>query len=91
MNGVKTVAVVNGDNGVEIIESLVVTSMTHKECIEYINRMNRKMAKMEREYNALLNIATTLERQRNRLLKEKFEIMEEELRFAYPKKLFGRK
>jgi hypothetical protein len=88
MANVKAIAMIHNENGMESIEGIVVTNMTQEDYIMHINRMRREMMRMQREYNNLLEITKTLERQRNRLLRDKFALIEEELQSSYLRKLF---
>lgn len=90
MANIKTIAVVHNNDGIDIVEGIVTTNMTQEDYIMHINRMRREMMRMQKEYNNLLGIAKTLERQRNRLLREKFAILEEELQPSYLRRLFGK-
>ena len=83
MNDVRVIAIVHENNDAHTVEGFITTEMTHDDYITHINRMRREMARLEMECENLLSMVKTLERQRDRLLREKYAMIEEELKTSY--------
>ena len=74
-----TVAIIHNGNKSEAVSGILDTEMTREDLVRIINGMHTKMQRMQEDYDSLMEITKLLERQNQRLLKEKFERMKAEL------------
>ena len=75
----KAIAIIHHEGKMETVSAVLNTEMSREDLLRIISRQHDKIQRMEEDYNALLELNRLLERQNQRLLREKFEHMREKL------------
>lgn len=75
----KAIAIIHHAGKPEVVNAVLDTEMSREDLLHIISRLNERNQRMQEDYDALLEMNRLLERQNQRLLREKFERMRENL------------
>jgi hypothetical protein len=77
----KAIAIIHHEGKPEIVNAVLDTELTREDLLHIISRLHNQNQRMQEDYDALLEMNRLLERQNQRLLREKFEHMREQLHY----------
>ena len=75
----QAIAIVHHEGKMEVVNAVMDSELSRDDLLRIIIRQSEAMQRMQEDYNALLDMNYTLERQNQRLREEKFKLLETKL------------
>ena len=74
------IAIIHNNGKMQTVNAVIDTEMSREDLLRIVSKQYEKMQRMREDYNELLKMNHLLEQQNQRLLREKFALLEAKIR-----------
>ena len=74
------IAIIHNNGKMQTVNAVLDAELSREDLLRIISKQHEKIQRMQEDYNALLEMNRSLEQQNQRLLREKFALLEAKIR-----------